>query len=127
MRKPFPRALAVVALVALPLTGCDGAMVLAPGGGLSPIGTTGSSFAITATNVDPSTVNVTAGQSLSLSVTTSRTADRFSWSATGGQLSSTSGSSVTWTAPSAAGTYRVDVTAYAGAESAPASFRFTVK
>lgn len=120
-------ALAVLALVALPLTGCDGAMVLSPGGGLSPVGTTGSGFAITQTNVDPSQANVTPGQSLSLSVTTSRPADRYSWSATGGSLSSNSGSSVTWTAPSAAGTYRVDVTAYSGTDSAPASFRFTVR
>lgn len=121
------KALTVLALVALPLTGCDGAMVLSPGGGLSPVGTTGSGFAITQTNVDPSMVNVTAGQALSLSVTTSRTADRFSWSASGGELSSTSGSSVTWTAPASAGTYNVNVTAYSGVDTAPASFRFVVK
>jgi hypothetical protein len=116
--------LCVFALVALPLTGCDGSALLRPD--LGDIGGN-SGFTNIQTSVNPSTATATPGQSLTLSVTSTPSADRFSWTATGGQLSSTSGNPVTWTAPSSPGTYNVNVTVYSGTLSAPTSFRFTVR
>lgn len=115
--------LCAFALLAIPLAGCDGTAALRPDVGR--IG--GEGFTNIQTNIEPSTTTVTPGQTLKLSVTTTPSATRFSWSATGGQLSSTSGSSVTWTAPAAIGSYTVNVTAFSGTSSAPASFRFTVR
>lgn len=120
------RPLFAAGLLASLLAGCDAASLVGASGALTGAVPSGG-FAITRTNADPSQADVTAGASVTLSVETSKPADRYAWSATGGDLSSYVGNPVTWTAPSEAGTYVVDVTASAGGDDARASFRFTVR
>lgn len=120
-------------LLASSLAGCDAAgTLLVPGdlvgnsgGGGSNNG--GGGLAITRFESDPSETQVAPLETRRLSVEANRTGVAYTWNATGGTLSSYSGSSSTWTAPQAAGTYRVDITARVGSDEAKASFRFTVK
>lgn len=108
-----------LALAALPLTGCDVPTGSGAGGGLS----------IVRTNADPSATTVAPGASVTLSVETTSSSPSllYSWSATGGSLSSATGNPVRWTAPASAGVYRVEVTVTDGANAAMAAYRFTVE
>lgn len=119
-------ALFAVPLLALSLVGCDAALLMGPTpvGGGSGIVTGG--LAITRFDSDPSRVQTEPGETRRLSVEANRTGAAFTWSASGGTLSSYTGSSSTWTAPTTPGNYRVDVTARNGSDEAKASFQFTV-
>ena len=81
---------------------------------------------ITRTSADPSKTTVAPGETLTLTVASNRPTATYDWKASGGSLTP-AGSEARWTAPQAAGTYTVDVTARDGSETAPATFRFTVK
>lgn len=116
-----------VPLLALSLVGCDAALLMGPtpvGGGSGIV--TGGGLAITRFDSDPSRVQTEPGETRRLSVEANRTGTGFTWSASGGTLSSYTGSSSTWTAPTTPGNYRVDVTARNGSDEAKASFQFTV-
>lgn len=127
-------ALFAVPLLALSLVGCDAALLMGPtpvgGGSGIPSGgstiVTGGGLAITRFDSDPSRVQTEPGETRRLSVEANRTGTAFTWSASGGTLSSYTGASSTWTAPTTPGNYRVDVTARNGSDEAKASFQFTV-
>ncbi|MFN3428375.1 MAG: hypothetical protein ACK46X_00320 [Candidatus Sericytochromatia bacterium] len=131
MRARLFATILAVPLLAASLAGCDAAGTLlvpgdlASGGGGSNTG--GGGLAITRFDSNPSETQVAPLETRRLSVEANRTGVAYTWNATGGSLSSYSGSASTWTAPQAAGTYRVDVTARMGSDEAKASFRFTVK
>lgn len=126
-------ALMASLLASLWLTGCtDGVMVLpnGTGGSLGGSGSGSSGLVITRANIDPSTVRVSPGQSLTLSVETSNPNGGslyYSWSASGGSFSSTSGNPVRWTAPGNAGRVRVVVYVNNGRETTQAEFGFNVQ
>lgn len=125
----MPARIAAIALClgALALTGCtDG-----NGNPLFPASTgfggSGSSLQI-ALNANPSSRYVSAGQSVTLSVSASGGSGlSYSWSATGGSLSSSSSNPVVWTAPSSAGDYVVQVSVGNGSDEASGAIRFTVQ
>lgn len=121
------RPLVAALLLASLLAGCDAASLVGSAGSLSGLPGSAGDFAITRTNADPSKATVAPGESVTLSVETNKPADRYAWEASGGELSSYLGNPVTWTAPAAAGSYTIRVVASAGADDAPASFRFTVR
>jgi hypothetical protein len=128
MRRPLIRLIAALACLATgTLTGCvDG-----PGLGITPASTSfgGSGLSIN-TNQNPNTRYVSAGQSVTLSVTVRNPAGgnvQFSWSATDGQLSSTSASTVVWVAPSTPGDVNIQVTVSNGQEEVPGAYRLTVR
>lgn len=114
------RLLAILALLAMPLAGCD-----------FPGAPSGGGLAIVRTNADPSATSVKPGQSVTLSVETTRDGQAnllYSWSATGGTLSAATGNPVRWTAPAGTPgtTYRVEVTVSDGTAAAVAAYRFTL-
>jgi hypothetical protein len=129
MRARLFAVILAVPLLASSLAGCDAAGTLLVPGDLASggSGNTGGGLAITRFDSDPSETSVQAGGSRRLSVEANRTGVAYTWNATGGTLSSYSGSASTWTAPQSPGTYRVDVTARLGSDEAQVSFRFTVK
>jgi photosystem II stability/assembly factor-like uncharacterized protein len=107
--KRYPVALALVA--ALSLSGC---VVLAPNGSNPGTGTDNASkqasLVITSFTANPSSLR--AGDQLSLSVEAVSSAGRtltYTWTATSGILSATSGKIVNWTSPTTPGTYTVAV------------------
>lgn len=125
MRARLIATLFALPLMAASLAGCDAGLLLAPDvGGGSNLSSGG--LAITRFDADPSRVQTAPGDTRRLSVEANRTGTGFTWSATGGALSSYTGGSSTWTAPETPGDYRVDVTARNGSDEAKASFKFTV-
>jgi hypothetical protein len=127
MCRSLVRFIATLAcLAAGTLTGCvDGnAMGIAPAA-------TGSGMGLTINvNENPSTRYVTPGQTITLSVSVHNPGGgnvSYSWSATDGFLSSSSGRTVVWTAPSTPGDVNVQVTVSNGNEEAPGGYRFTVQ
>jgi hypothetical protein len=124
MRLTLARLCVAAALVGMPLTGCtdlDG-LVNVPG----PVGS-GISIRV---NADPSSSYVAAGASVTLSVAVTNPTGgvpTYAWTASGGQLSSTGGNPVVWTAPSTPGTYNVQVYVTAGGSTAPGAVRFIVQ
>lgn len=121
------RSLIAATLLGAMLTGCDAASLVGASGALNgQPGSTGG-FSITRTNADPSKITVAPGDAVTLSVETSKPADRYAWSTTGGELSSYIGNPVTWTAPDSPGAYVINVIASKDGDDATASFRFTVR
>lgn len=124
MRQSLARLCFVAMLVGAPLAGCtdlDG-LVTVP----NPVGN-GISIRL---NADPSSTYVAPGASVTLSVAvTNPTGGQvvYAWTASGGQLSSSGGNPVVWTAPTGAGTYTVQVNVSAGGSSAPGAIRFIVQ
>jgi hypothetical protein len=116
---------AAAALASLTMTGCTDAAGLL----MQVPGALGSGLSIRM-EADPSSTTVTAGQAVTLSVIATNPSGgalTYSWSATGGSLSSTGGSTVRWTAPGAGGSYTVNVSVSNGKDSAPGAYRFTVR
>jgi hypothetical protein len=110
-------------LVGMPLAGCtdlDGLVTVPnPTGGIS-----------IRLNADPSSTYVAGGASVTLSVAVTNPTGGsvvYAWTASGGQLSSSGGNPVVWTAPSTPGTYTVQVNVSAGGTSAPGAIRFIVQ
>lgn len=129
MRARLFALLLTAPLLTSTLTGCDLAGELLVPGAIHQTGTggvVGGGLAITRFDADPSKVLTSPGDTRRLSVEANRTGTSFSWSASGGTLSGTTGASNTWTAPDQPGTYRIDVTARNGSDEAKASFQFTV-
>jgi hypothetical protein len=120
------RALAALALCALPLAGCDASGL---GGLLTPGTPAGGGIAITQTNADPSQSSVSPGDKITLSVTANHDYGVFyQWTASDGTLSSTTGNPVVWTAPASSGTRcQINVTASDQTGSNTATFVFNVK
>jgi hypothetical protein len=117
------KALAAVVLT-IPLGGCPLAMDALGG----PPVLTGGKFANVRTNLDPEKKNVAAGEVVTLWVTTNLDGGglAYQWSATGGQLSSTSGQTVQWTA-GGSGNVRVTCVISSGEDSTRAEYLFTVR
>jgi hypothetical protein len=129
MRARLLAMLIAAPLLASSLAGCDAAtslLVPITTGATMGTGGSGGSLAIIRTSADPSKTNVAKGETLKLTVEANRMGVNFYWTASGGDLNA-SGSSATWTAPSSAGTYTVNVRANDGTDEASAAFRFTVK
>ena len=129
MRARLFALLLTAPLLVSSLAGCELAGELLVPGAINQTGTggvVGGGLAITRFDADPSRVQTEPGETRRLSVEANRTGTAFTWMASGGTLSSYTGSSSTWTAPDQPGTYRVDVTARNGSDEAKASFQFTV-
>ncbi|HEY9722399.1 MAG TPA: PKD domain-containing protein [Oscillatoriaceae cyanobacterium] len=125
------RRLFLLAALCAPLllAGCDlpTTIGLNPDGSINVGGSgSGTGIQITAENIDPSEKTVPEGAQVQLSVSTDPQATSYQWSASGGDLSSTSDASVVWTAPHAPGNYHVDVTVSDGSSQNSAEMLFTV-
>lgn len=124
------RRLLLLAALCSPLllAGCDlpTSVGLNPDGSVNIGGAGSGGIQITSENIDPSQKSVPEGEQVQLSVNTDPQATSYQWSASGGELSSTTDASVVWTAPNAPGSYHVDVTVSDGTSTASAQMLFTV-
>lgn len=121
MSRRFVLAACAAALITVPLGGCplDGAMV-------GPLST--GTITTVKTNLDPAKATVSAGEVITLWIETNLPSNElsYSWSASGGSLSSSSGNTVRWTA-GGSGRVRVSCTISSGANSRQAEYLFTVR
>lgn len=124
---PRPRfALAALAglVLTVPLGGCP--LDVASLGG--PPVLSGGRFTTVQANVDPAKTTLASGESVRLWVTTNLDGGglSYSWSASGGSLSSSSGQEVYWTA-GGPGRFRVSCTVSSGQDTRPVEYLFTVR
>ncbi len=127
MRRPrFALAVLAGLILTVPLGGCP--LDVASLGG--PPTLSGGKFGSIRTNVDPAKTSVSVGETLSLWVDTNLPASglSYSWSATGGSLSSFSSHVVQWTADGTPG-QRVRVTCVlsSGEDTRQAEYLFTIR